>query len=155
MGSKLKIFNGRMRPQTSGFLGCTPVNSQELSHPQMAFLRGDNPSFWAAVSTSGVPGRAEEHRPVFCCESPEEGRGADGRWRWVHDGGEESPLLGLGAPIPDPCLLHVPDQGKTKISHFLPHAENALLKYRCLVKGFSLLGYALDTKWCWGKGSSD
>lgn len=57
----------------------------------------------------------------------------------MYDGGEESPLLSLGAPVPDSRLLYVPDQGKTRIYHLPPGAEQALLRYGYLVKYLSLL----------------
>jgi len=57
----------------------------------------------------------------------------------MYDGGEESPLLSLGAPILDSCLLYFPDQGKTRICHLPPWAEDPLLKYGYLVKCLRLL----------------
>ena len=64
-----------------------------------------------ALGPPGVPGPAEEHGAVLRHEGPEEGRGADGRRRGVHPGGEEGAVPGLGAPLPHPPLLHLPDQG--------------------------------------------
>jgi len=64
-------------------------------------------------SSSGVPGRAEGHGAVLRRQGPEEGRGADGRRRGVHPSGAEGAVPGLGAPLPHPPLLHLPDQGDT------------------------------------------
>lgn len=59
----------------------------------------------------GVSGRTEEEREVLRGEGSEEGRGADGRRRGVHHGGEEGSVFSLGESLPHPALLHFPDQG--------------------------------------------
>lgn len=63
----------------------------------------------------GVFSRAEEKRAVLRGEGSEEGRGADGRRRGVHHGGEEGPVFSLGKPFPHTPLLYLPDQGRTKV----------------------------------------
>lgn len=60
---------------------------------------------------TGVFSRAEKKRAVLCGEGSEERRGADGRRRGVHHGGEEGPLVSLGEPVSGTPLLHLPDQG--------------------------------------------
>lgn len=59
----------------------------------------------------GAAGRAEGPRRVLCREGAEEGCGADGRRRGMHDGGEEGACVSLGKPLPHAPLLHHPDQG--------------------------------------------
>lgn len=119
----------------SNFLRSTLMNSSEpFSHAKLSAWCCISAHlaqlpwllFWAAISILGVPCWAEKHRPVFRCESPEEGCGPYGWWCWMYDGGEESPLFSLGSPIPDSCLLYISNQGKTRICHIPPQAEGTL-----------------------------
>lgn len=105
---------------------CISAHLAQLPWLLLPAQREEHCFFRAAISILGVPCWAEEHRPVFRCESPEEGCGSYGWWCWMYDGGEESPLFSLGAPVPDSCLLHISNQGKTRICHLPPWAEGTL-----------------------------
>lgn len=91
-----------------GLLFVQPVHTEKpLS--SWCFEVGDSNLLFTVFP--GVFSRAEEKRAVLRGEGSEEGRGADGRRRGVHHGGEEGPLFSLGKPFPHTPLLHLPDEG--------------------------------------------
>lgn len=91
-----------------------PCAIPSLSAPCVPHPRNHKSSHAQALSCFAIGDacKNKRNRRPLCREDSEEGRDPAGRWRGMHDDGEEDPVLGPQSPLPHSAVLLLSDPCK-------------------------------------------